>query len=855
MILSYAVGPVRETGANMMGSPLPAMRRAAELASLSSVRVHLGSHRDRVVATNGGAFDAVAAVNSVTWWRSSTWRWAARRRTPGAELSGRRNQQWAIVTIEPADSPDADAILGGNFPPQDEMSYLREAQSQSSSAQSAGGARDVVGHAGRFTQDSFRGGAGTALADSLASHRTVLEGDMERHQNVAGWLKLGAANIVHTKNSMNHVVGEFDSRYRDMVDQAGREGWTQKQLTEGRDRLLAESQGRVSELRKVFDGRHQEVRDGIVHGSTPPKSQGDTGIHMMGGDERMRVPPNAAERDVHDALAGDQDAAARVKDVLDSISEKQRNGEALDPRQGAYLSQMQAQQHGMSVSELATAERRLGDNKGVIADSWQLMGSDKIRYPKTDLNVGAIENQHEWITGGYDKLPRSLQSTLDRSAVQTGTRITDDYEAVTKNASDVSKIARMVSDGNESLQRGTPLDAKLLQWSQKTLTGDVGPLLTQDYTAYREFSRDRDGTLGDVFTAAGRDHIAVHDVMTGSAGQDFLRDLHLHTWDDSRAVASTHSLFDWIGHDANSQDPVAATRAAESAHALAQSIDANQSELLTQKHAMWGQTGIGQFAPDLVRADATALEPFQAALIGDNDRTPGFALLGHPERGDFSAAQNVFAVIDSDPDAAKHFTAAAAHKIVDYQASYAHGAAQGHPHVGDMRNAAGLLGVLDKGADMEASARGLDGEAKDQAIYNMKKAGLEMFFGATDVDKIPGFGMTKEALETGLLGTPAGSTASHNAPVHTVQQGIDMMSWQVASALSAQPSADIPAEFFVDGKLLSPDQISQNRLIDYSNALQDFLGHRNLGGMQANYALYFNHAAGVDTDGSDDPPR
>ena len=35
------------------------------------------------------------------------------------------------------------------------------------------------------------------------------------------------------------------------------------------------------------------------------------------------------------------------------------------------LSQLQAQQHGMSINDLQTAEQRLGDQRQMIANSWQ----------------------------------------------------------------------------------------------------------------------------------------------------------------------------------------------------------------------------------------------------------------------------------------------------------------------------------------------------------------------------------------------------------------------------------------------------------------------------------------------------
>ncbi|MGW4100507.1 EspA/EspE family type VII secretion system effector [Mycobacterium sp. NPDC004974] len=91
-----------------------------------------------------------------------------------------------------------------------------------------------------------------------------------------------------------------------------------------------------------------------------------------------------AEEDVRKALAGDQAAAKRIDDVLESIDPEQRSGtKDLSAIQGSYLSQVNAQTHGMSVKDLATAEERLGAHQRIMGDSWQLMSNDDIRFPKT----------------------------------------------------------------------------------------------------------------------------------------------------------------------------------------------------------------------------------------------------------------------------------------------------------------------------------------------------------------------------------------------------------------------------------------------------------------------------------------
>ncbi|MGB3483512.1 MAG: hypothetical protein WBB07_15020 [Mycobacterium sp.] len=120
-----------------------------------------------------------------------------------------------------------------------------------------------------------------------------------------------------------------------------------------------------------------------------------------------------AEAAVHDALAGDQDAAARVNGVLDTITAEQQAGEVpLTTEQAAVLSQLQAQQHGMSVEALRTAEGRLGGERDMVGNSWQLMSNPKVEFPKTQLKPGATTDPDTSMRGGFEQLPLSAQEAL-----------------------------------------------------------------------------------------------------------------------------------------------------------------------------------------------------------------------------------------------------------------------------------------------------------------------------------------------------------------------------------------------------------------------------------------------------------
>ena len=132
---------------------------------------------------------------------------------------------------------------------------------------------------------------------------------------------------------------------------------------------------------RALDGEWQALGDKDRLGPDGKPEDGD----VPPEDQRRK-----AQQDVKAALAGDKGAAARVQRVFNTISGDQLSGhKPLTAEQRSYLSQMQAQQNGMSIDDLQKAEKN--GLKGLLADSWQLMSNPHIDYPKTPLHKGALD--------------------------------------------------------------------------------------------------------------------------------------------------------------------------------------------------------------------------------------------------------------------------------------------------------------------------------------------------------------------------------------------------------------------------------------------------------------------------------
>lgn len=631
--------------------------------------------------------------------------------------------------------------------------------------------------------------------------------------------------------------------------------------------------GRLTEVVKTsneeLNGVSQDIRNltgeyddaGIQKFSNDKREGGGDAQALSAEDEKKADDVRKrAEQDVQDALAGDRDAAGRVQEVIGAI----KPGQPLRPEQQSYLSQMQAQQSGMSIDALRTAEQRLGEHKPVIANSWQLMSNDNVQFSQTETTPEALDDPATTSNGGFDKLPESVQAALNRDGIDNlWDKATDPIGPRTDNARDVSAIADIVRDGDTALQMGTKLDDAMLDWSREALHDQQGPSIFESVGVaddYAQYAAARDDALAGVFNTAGHDHQAVSAELVSDTGQQFLTDLHTHAWADTPNTTenqqSTHSLLSWIGDEANSSNPEIAGRSGAAAHALAVNLDANHELYLRPPESPYGPSPTAaNLNPALISADAIALAPYQDALVGDMRGIHGFEMIGDPGNGDLRQARNIFAVIDSDPGAAKYFNAAAESKIVHHQDAFAGAVRDGGGSIAadtednDLTSAAQLLGIVNGSAEQEAITRGLQGAQVDQAVYDLKKAGIDSLFEMMPGhDFIPGWNLTRETVAAGILGpTPTEGQAPPNVVANSARHAINVTSYQVADALGAQAGdAHIDERFFDEGgKLLPPDAVSAADRSDYRGDLENYLENKQYRTFDNDFIDAYQEGAGI----------
>jgi hypothetical protein len=269
------------------------------------------------------------------------------------------------------------------------------------------------------------------------------------------------------------------------------------------------------------------------------------------------------------------------------------------------------------------------------------------------------------------------------------------------------------------------------------------------------------------------DDPATYQKLTGDDGQAFLRQISSYDWDDGGQSAAAR--FSWIAKDALSANEAAAQRAGEAAHAIATFLAEDRNE---------------DRDPRLVRAYASALTPFQGALVGDVTGVRGFTPIGDPTGGDLSSARQIVAAIDSNTDAGSDFNDAGDQRVRDYLHTYAQAIAGGKTDgTVALRYAADLAGVL-----------------------------------------------------------AGGQRESGNSAIQpkTAQHWINWAGYELAAAMGARPGGpDIPDRFFTsEGQLKSPDDVSKDELRGFSTAVLNFAFSHGAPTLATDFNDWYDAAAG-----------
>ncbi|TFV59493.1 hypothetical protein E4P42_08815 [Mycobacterium sp. PS03-16] len=592
----------------------------------------------------------------------------------------------------------------------------------------------------------------------------------------------------------------------------------------------------------AITSEYDSLKETIRFAGDIKEDKGDGEAEALGNEDEKKEEGEFQERakqDVQDALSGDAQAAGRVDAVLDSIWP----GQPLSPEQGSYLSQMQAQQHGMSVDRLREVEQRLGDHKDIIGDSWQLVSDPDVTFPKTETEVGALDDPSVPVKGGFDQLPKDVRDTLEAPGSAGAPRL--------------EQIAAIVKDGDDRFQTSTEIDRGLLRktadimespgWQQSaeeaTLPDDRRPQVL-------------DPLVSNVFDAVAPDHQAIHSAIAGGSSgiegvdpDEFMEGITHRAWIDNGEAAG--NLFEWTASTTGPDGQIAAETAQKYATYLAN----HGPELLN----LPGNQQIGELNPELVKSFATGLQPYQLAMVGEGVEPHGFQPL-EDLGSDMQVTKQLFSVIDSNEDAAREFNKAAYSHVLGLQHSFGDLAAENpdlrttDSRLDDLSSSARLLGAINGGQHLELASSIQNGRmnaeqafSAAEASYNWKKEIIDQV-----ASYAPGGDLITGQADNILLGPPPERTdfkidpqagyvtdIGLSATQQDAQHSATNVQYEVASRFADPNSGYIDPRFFDErtGALKPPNTISPADWSAYDTQLANYLAttHPELNASVTNY--------------------
>ncbi|OKH68267.1 hypothetical protein EB73_16350 [Mycobacterium sp. SWH-M3] len=476
----------------------------------------------------------------------------------------------------------------------------------------------------------------------------------------------------------------------------------------------------ISQSVQSLKGRYDAIANGKPDPgeNTPGEKPGEKPDMLGAWQDRKsdsELLPEDMEGLVHDALNGNQEAAAKVDNLLGGIKEEQLGPNSishpLSPVQAELVGQMQAQMKPMSMEDLKEARKNLGPHRDILANAMQVMSDPDVKYPRHDgdgpqiVIPGHIPNDGV-LPGDTGALPDGVQAVLNQkndflgpptnSVGYPGSQLDVEASARVAAANNLKDLADIVGDGDPRFQQGSHLDREMMADAKGWLNSQEAPRGVQEHWG--------DDVVQRIFDTAGRDTVVSHDMIT--TDKDFVHDVLTHEWPDDGKSAAT--LTNWIDEAAYSTDPDVNRRAGEAASALADYLgDPNNKQTLMDINASQQNISLGKLNPDLAQSLAHAMTPYVDDMAGRNlDGTLGFTSKDGDTNLRYPQASQVMGVLGTDDNAAKILDTRAGQVQAAYIGQYADSVINsgGQFASTDAMQAAGRLkGIWDQGAFMSYS--------------------------------------------------------------------------------------------------------------------------------------------------------
>lgn len=435
---------------------------------------------------------------------------------------------------------------------------------------------------------------------------------------------------------------------------------------------------------------------------------------------------------------------------------------AIPASQMEYLEQLARAMDGKSPQEIADVLGRLPeDARGGVADALQILSNENV----TATVVGDADVPTH---GGFDRLPDSVRESLTR-----GDLVVSSYERVgytvlpsiaLNGVADNQAIASIVDAGNDQYKTGSTLDSHLVDVGRQYLDAQVrheqNPESATEFFTVDGYGTKETRITEDIFEAVGSDKVAVHDAVTDSAhGQDFIRDTLTHNWSDNGAAVSSLFTFDpadsIVADPDNPVDVATAERTGGIMSAVGEAVATDDWKHLSDVPEADEQS-VGQLNPALLNTLSHSMSPYISDMAGlASDDRPGFdrSWIDPGGMNKYAGSAQVFALMNTDPDAGTYFTERTQAEILAAEGRFAEHPRD--PYAAQQLMTIGILhGVTDVGMMTGLQDQYTDTAELAQAAYDRKSSAYDLLstLGTAGIGELPGGGYVNTMID--LVGDP-----------------------------------------------------------------------------------------------------
>uniref|UniRef100_UPI0037CAE435 TPR repeat region-containing protein n=1 Tax=Mycolicibacterium sp. TaxID=2320850 RepID=UPI0037CAE435 len=502
--------------------------------------------------------------------------------------------------------------------------------------------------------------------------------------------------------------------------------------------------------------------DGQDGNSKPPPSDHDRAVQDANDVNKGNLSQDR-RREIAEHLAA---AGLTPQQVDDKLAGKQVQ---LTASQSDYLNTFFGRIDPNKVMDYSEQLGKDGNQAGqqALADGMFTIASPNV---KLDESVGGGTGDTSRIAVGASFAQRD---TLLHPELQDSFRSqphTDAHNSVQYTGLDrpyFDRLSNMLSHASDGAMQGSNLSRDMTVRAADMLNAYNH---SDDSVQHHLGSRtDVDKTLQNILSVSTRDHVGDSRILSGDLGSgadSTNRDSVVMTLVNEKGLPASAGLVNWIHGDAipDSGAPGPGGIDGEKYRAtLAGNAAQGLAEIATTLHSGWDGADnanalMKNANPEFTQAMADALSPYQAALAGyHGGPTDGYGFHGFDDE---AAARRLFAVIDSDDNAARAWNQHAQSVTGILEQQYGLSLSQ-HPDLPDINSAhaAGQLrGLMQAGLGEEAAHRFhvTEGTAEEQK-QNLDKAQQhtkEMLnyatkYGGVLIDTLPGGGLINKGIGLG----------------------------------------------------------------------------------------------------------